>query len=168
MADPKMADPDMTNPEMTDRVTFEDDISALEAKLARARDELEELERRWQAKDVKTQETRDALDNLRRSMRGEIPGQGTPGKGAQIEQVDINPESGRPSRGARRSQIEQICKRIGRGGETFRTVEVLNMLEEVEGDLTDGMKSYTYAVMTTLQDEEIVEKVGRGRWTLAS
>lgn len=28
------------------------------------------------------------------------------------------------------------------------------------------MKSYTYAVMSTLMDEEIVTKVGRGKWQL--
>lgn len=153
---------------MSERVTFEDDISALEAELSRAREELAELERRWKAYDLKTQETRQALSNLRRTMRGELPGDADDGLAGQIERVDINPDSGRPARGARREQIEQICKRIGRGQDSFRTVDVLNVLEQVEGDLTDGMKSYTYAVMTTLQEEDVVDKVGRGRWTLAS
>jgi chromosome segregation ATPase len=163
-----MSDSSKADRTQTDRVTFEDDISALEEKLSRARSELEQLEQRWQAYNLKTKETREALANLRRTMRGEIPGDSEQGPASQIDQVDINPESGRPSRGARRSQIEQICNKIGRSGETFRTVEVLNVLEDIEGDLTDGMKSYTYAVMTTLQDEGVVEKVGRGRWKLSS
>jgi molecular chaperone GrpE (heat shock protein) len=157
----------MNDPKNIERVTFGDDIAALEDKLSCARNELEQLERRWKAYDFKTQETREALTNLRRTMRGEIPGADEHALETQIEQVDINPDSGRPSRGARRSQIEQICTKIGRAADSFRTVEVLNMLEDIEGDLTDGMKSYTYAVMTTLQDEGVVEKVGRGRWTLA-
>lgn len=153
---------------MSEQVTFKDDIAALEAKLSRAREELGELERRWEAYDLKTQEAREALASLRRSLRGELPAEGDEGLANQIERVDINPESGRPARGARREQIEQICKKIGRGRDDFRTVDVLNVLEEVEGELTDGMKSYTYAVMTTLQEEGVVDKVGRGRWTLAS
>ena len=153
---------------MSERVTFEDDISALEAKLSRAREELAELERRWKAYDLKTQETREALANLRRAMRGELPEDAEDGPADKIERVDINPESGRPPRGARREQIEQICKRIGRSQEQFRTIDVLKVLEEVEGELTDGMKSYTYAVMTTLQEEDVVDKVGRGRWTLTN
>ncbi|QDG49726.1 hypothetical protein FIV42_02930 [Persicimonas caeni] len=153
---------------MSDRVTFEDEISALEAKLARARDELDDLEQRWRAYDLKTQETRQALANLRRTLRGELPDGEEQGVASQIDKVDINPDSGRPARGARRDQIEQICKRIGRTQESFRTVDVLNVLEDIEGELTDGMKSYTYAVMTTLQEEGVVDKVGRGRWKLAS
>lgn len=151
---------------MSDKVTFQDEISALEAKLARARDELDELEQRWKAYDLKTQETRQALANLRRTLRGEIPGEEQPGLAGRIDKVDINPDSGRPARGARRDQIEQICNQIGRRQDEFRTVDVLNVLEDIEGELTDGMKSYTYAVMTTLEEEGVVDKVGRGRWQL--
>lgn len=153
---------------MSERVTFEDEISALEAKLAQAREELDELEKRWRAYDLKTQETRQALTNLRRTLRGELPGEADDGVASQIDKVDINPDSGRPARGARRDQIEQICQKIGRTHDSFRTVDVLNVLEDIEGELTDGMKSYTYAVMTTLQEEGVVDKVGRGRWKLAS
>lgn len=152
---------------MSERISFQDDIEALEAKLARARQELEDLEQRWQTYDLKTQETREALEKLRRSLRGELPGD-EQGVAGQIEQVEVNADSGRPPRGARREQIEQICKKIGRTRDNFRTVDVLNVLEQVEGELTDGMKSYTYAVMTTLQEDGVVEKVGRGRWTLRS
>ncbi len=153
---------------MSEPISFKDDISALEARLERARQELADLEQRFDSYDLKTQETREALANLRRTLRGELPDEHDHGVAADIEAVDVNADSGRPARGARRHQIEQICNKIGRGGDTFRTVDVLNVLEEVEGELTDGMKSYTYAVMTTLQDEGVVTKVGRGRWQLAS
>ena len=151
---------------MSESISFKDDISALEAKLESARQELSELEHRWEVYDLKTQECREALANLRQTMRGEVPGETSSGGPGDIEAVRINPETGRPPRGARRKQIEQICQRIGQSGESFRTVEVLEVLAEIEGDLTDGMKSYTYAVMKTLQEEDVVEKVGRGRWKL--
>lgn len=151
---------------MSDSISFKEDIAALEAQLDIAREELSDLEQRWKAYDLKTQEAREALSSLRRTLRGELPDAEPSGPGAAIEKVEINPESGRPSRGARRDQIEQICTKIGRSGDVFRTVDVLNVLEEVEGELTAGMKSYTYAVMTTLQEEGVVEKVGRGRWEL--
>lgn len=150
---------------MSKEINFQEDITALEDELATAQQELEELEERWRVYDLKTQETREALESLRRALRGELPED--TGQDSDLGPVDVNAETGRPPRGARREQIEQICRKIGRGGKDFRTAEVLSVLEDIEGDLTDGMRSYTYAVMSTLQEEGVVTKVGRGRWELA-
>ena len=151
---------------MSDSISFESDIDELETELDKARGALEQLESKYRAYNLKTEETRRSLRALRSTLEGKLPEDQTDGDDAEIAQVEVNPESGRPSRGARREQLEQICRKIGASGEPFRTVEVLNMLREIEGELTNGMKSYTYAVMTTLQDEDIIEKVGRGTWVL--
>lgn len=152
---------------MSEQISFEDEIDRLEHELERARVELERLEKKYRTYNLKTEECRESLEAVRSTIEGRLPEgrQGDEGVG-EISQVDVNPDSGRPSRGARRAQLEKICRKIGASGDAFRTVDVLNMLREIEGELTDGMKSYTYAVMTTLQQEDIVEKVGRGRWVL--
>jgi chromosome segregation ATPase len=152
---------------MSDELSFRNNIEALEAQLERARQQLAELEQRWETYDIKTRKCREALAGLRQTMRGQLPATGRSASAHRIEPVELNPDSGRPPRGARRKQIQQICQRLGAQGESFRTAEVLGVLEDIEGELTDGMKSYTYAVMTTLQEEDVVDKVGRGRWTLA-
>ncbi|MGM0555410.1 MAG: hypothetical protein ACQEVA_03430 [Myxococcota bacterium] len=152
---------------MSEAISFQSDIEELERELERARTELEELEEKYRTYNLKTEECRRSLTAVRSTLDGKLPADHRDDAGEDtILQVEVNPESGRPSRGARREQLEKICRKIGASGEAFRTVDVLNMLREIEGELTDGMKSYTYAVMTTLQDDDIVEKVGRGRWVL--
>ena len=153
---------------MSESISFADDIEELESQLEEARAELEALEEKYHAYDLKTEKTRTSLKAVRETLEGRLP-EDHEGVGgiADVPKVEINPESGRPPRGARRDQLEKICRKIGNEQDVFRTVEVLNMLREVEGELTDGMKSYTYAVMTTLQEEDVVEKVGRGKWKLA-
>lgn len=152
---------------MTDQISFKDNIASLEKALDVARAELAALEERSQTYNIKTQEARDALDSLRRSLRGEVPRPKSRRGAGSISALTLNPDSGRPARGARRDQIETICRKLGKGHQTFRTVDVLNILREVEGELSQGMKSYTYAVMTALEKEDLVTKVGRGKWTLA-
>lgn len=151
---------------MAHHISFKDNIVSLENALVTARAELAELEKRSQNYDLKTQETREALENLRCSLRGEIPQPKPRQVAGAIRPLEINPDSGRPARGARRQQIEAICQKLGRAQDSFRTVDVLNILREVEQDLSQGMKSYTYAVMTTLKNENIVTKIGRGKWKL--
>lgn len=151
---------------MSDQISFKDNIASLEKALQFARAELAELEERSQAYDLKTQEAREALDSLRRSLRGEVPRTKSRRGAGSVGSLPLNPDTGRPPRGARRDQVETICRKLGRGNQSFRTVDVLNVLREVEGELSQGMKSYTYAVMSTLESENIVTKVGRGKWTL--
>lgn len=153
---------------MSQKISFKENIVSLENALSTARADLIELENRSQTYDLKTQETREALENLRCSLRGEIPRPKTRKTPGSISALEVNRESGRPARGARRQQIETICEKIGKGQRPFRTVDVLNILRDVEDELSQGMKSYTYAVMNTLKDENIVTKIGRGKWTLTN
>lgn len=149
---------------MAETISFKSDISDLEARLKSSQKELVELREQFQVHDTQTEETRQALEKLRAASEGRLPEKG---RARSINAVAVK-DSGRPPRGARREQIEQICRRLGRGGEEFRTAAVLELLGKVEDGLTDGMRSYTYAVMNTLRDEGLVKKVGRGRWTLQS
>ena len=146
-------------------ITFSEEIARMEDALERAQDELEELQSRRMAHDVQTRELRQSLQDLRATLRGELP---RPARVAttEIEAVEVDPETGRPSRGARREQVEEICKKLGAGGQEFRTVDVLNEIRRVEGEVGDGMRSYIYAVMKTLEEDDFLEKVGRGTWKL--
>ena len=151
---------------MSDDLSFEDEIQRLEAQLEREKDNLKSLEDTLNNFDQKAERCRAHLARLRQLNRGEIPGSTSPADGRDIEQVEKDPDSGRPPRGARREQIRTICERIGGDGRAFRTREVLDRLAEVEQELTDGMKSYAYTVMDELRDDGVVEKVGWGQWEL--
>lgn len=147
-------------------VNFKEEIHGLRAALQQAKQELAELEQRAQLHDVTTRETRQALENLRRTLQGELPPSEPRRQSAGMRALPVNPDTGRPARGSRRSQIEAICRKLGRGGHSFRTAQVLNTLREVERGISTGMKSYTYAVMTSLESDNIIEKVDRGTWKL--
>lgn len=154
---------------MAESPSFTEEIEFFENRLQLAREELAELERKHQTHDVEIQKCRQSIRAVRQIMEGKLPETRRSQSNTQsVEQLEVNPDTGRPSRGARRDQIERICLSIGATGEAFRTVDMLNKLREVEGDLSDGMKSYAYAVMSKLQDDQVIEKVGRGKWTLTS
>lgn len=151
---------------MSTEIDFTDEIHRLHTLLAQAKQDLAALEQRAQQHDITTRETRQALDDLRRTLQGELPRSEPRPKTGNIRALTTNPDTGRPARGSRRNQIETICRKLGRGGQHFRTAEVLNVLREVEHDISTGMKSYTYAVMTALEKDNIIEKVDRGTWKL--
>ena len=81
--------------------------------------------------------------------------------------MQVNPETNRPGRGKRRDQLMDICKKLGRGKSTFRTIDVLKELEQIEPEVTKGMRSYTYAALANFESDGLLEKVGRGTWQLA-
>ena len=60
-----------------------------------------------------------------------------------------------------------MWQRIGRGGKVFRTLDVLDELADIEDGLSEGMKSYAYAVLTTLEKDGVLRKVKRGTWELS-
>lgn len=148
---------------MTD-ISFEREIADLEAELATERAELSHLQQEWEEHALEFDELREALANLRAAAEGRPPADGHATSPLAIE---LNPETGRPPRGARREQIEAICRRLGRGSATFRTVDILNHIRKVDGEVSSGVRSYTYAMMKTLAEEGFVDKVGRGTWKLS-
>jgi chromosome segregation ATPase len=142
---------------------FNQEIERLKAELTSAERELAELEDRAAQYSQQTQDCRNAIQGLRQALEGKIGGRGR-GKGG--ERVLVNDSTGRPRRGARRKQVELICKRLGRNGRAFRTINVVREMQHIEGGISEGMKSYVYAVLTTLCDKNAVERVGRGTWKL--
>lgn len=142
-------------------VSFEKEIAGIEKQLETERQELQRLEKDWKSFDLEFSELRDALENLKAAAEGRTV------RGAKTAQrVDVNPDTGRPSRGARRDQLIQICRRLGRGQKTFRTIDVLDRVREVEGGVSAGIRSYTYSIMKTFEEEGLLEKVDRGTWKL--
>lgn len=168
---------------------FDAEIRELERTLDRTRRELRDLEAQWQQYGVELTEVREALDGLRRSVGGELrPAEPAPGpvpptvrrrsdarraapaqaasKELGIASVPIDPDTDRSIRGARRDQLVAICEKLGKGGKTFRTIDVLKRVKAVEGEVSEGVRSYTYAIMGRFAESGFVEKVGRGKWRL--
>ncbi len=150
---------------MADSMSFKEDRKVYEEELELAQAELERLEAELSEHEVQTQRCRETIKKLRDVMSGKRVSVGR-SRGSRIKSLRVNPDTGRPSRGKRREQIKMVSKKLGRGKKTFRTVDVLNELREVESDFSTGIKSYTYAVMNSLQEDGFIEKVGRGTWKL--
>lgn len=153
-------------------VDFSNELEDFKNALKEKRELLEELKQKRDAHSKQTRRARQALEDLRAILRGETP----PSQRDTVEQVDgisrvpRDEDTKRPPRGARRKQIEEICEKLGAGGEEFRTADVLNILRKVEGDdegkISPGMRSYTYTLMNTLEDDGFVNRIGRGLWEL--
>lgn len=148
---------------------FSQEIEKFEAALEEKRAKLEELQQKRDAHAVQTEKARTALEDLRAVLRGETPPSKRASKPSKrsirgISSVPVNEDTGRPARGARRKQILDICRKIGADGDVFRTADVLEVLREVEDDVSTGMRSYTYTVMNSLGEEGRIERKGRGKW----
>lgn len=147
-------------------VDFADEIKGFEQSLREKRELLDRLEKKRDAHTVQTKKARAALEDLRAVVRGETPPsqRGKTSSVRGVEAVPVNKDTNRPARGARRQQILDICRKVGASGDIFRTADVLNILRKVEDDVSTGMRSYTYTVMNTFEDEGLIEKQGRGKW----
>jgi multidrug resistance efflux pump len=150
------------------QVDFGDERATFQASLDKAREELAALEAQLEEHGAQTGRARASLQKMRVLLGGKLPApKKTRGRGrGKIKALEVNDETGRPARGSRRQQVEDICAMLGKGGQTFRSVEVLRALEAAEGEVSNGMKSYTYTVLNTLGEDGFLTKVGRGKWTL--
>lgn len=148
---------------MVNDVNFDKEIESIKKALNEARAELEDLEERRAAYDTEVSGLRTSLDELKLALDGKLP---PTSEKSGLKPVARKKGSDRPKRGARKTQVVNICRALGRRGDTFRTREVIDELKRIEDDVTEGIRSYTYSLMDTLQDEGVVEKVGRGTWTL--
>lgn len=137
-------------------ISFHDEIAELESTLERERHELRELELEWERYDVELDDVRESVELLR-----------TEPTRAPVDRVFVNPDTGRPNRGARREQLTRICHDLGSDEKAFRTVDVLNRVRGAEGEITPGIRTYTYSTMNILAQDGILTKVGRGKWRLA-
>lgn len=145
-------------------LSFSTEIEINKQELERTRKELEQLKLAYNQFDVKTQTLQSIINELSQLEKGEMPHKTK--KGSRSGALSVNEETGRPNRGARRDQVKDICKELAKTKDTFKTVEILRELKAREEELTPGMKSYTYAVMNTLEKDQFVEKVGRALWKL--
>ncbi len=149
-------------------VNFADELGHFEKALQEKREELAQLKKQRDSHAVQTRKARAALEDLRAVLRGETPpskrNANTSAHG--IAAVPVNPDTNRPARGARRQQVLNICRKVGASGDIFRTADVLGVLREVEDEVSTGMRSYTYTVMNSLEDEGVIERKGRGKWIL--
>lgn len=150
---------------MSIEVTFSAEIKLLEEELRMTLEELSKLEEQYDQFDLQTKNLRESLRKLKATEQGKAAPIARQ-RSTKLQPLDVNEDTNRPSRGARRKQVLNICKQLGRGGKDFRTIEVLNELTAIEGDLSAGMKSYTYAVLTNLEEDKVLEKVSRGTWKL--
>lgn len=151
---------------VTKIISFSEEIANLEQAVQQHQQELIELEKRYEQFNIQTHDARRALDELRIAL-GIAPKAGrgrrySSTRGASA--LETNPESGRPARGARRAQIEAICRSLSAEQESFRTAEVIEQIRHLEGELSSSLRSYVYALMTTLETEGVLKKVGHGRW----
>lgn len=152
-------------------MNFTDEIQKFEESLIEKRNELDALRTRRQAHMAQTGKARAALNDLRAVLNGEIPPsqKASPRRSvAGVEALETNDETNRPRRGARRDQIVTICSNLGASGAIFRTADILKVLRDVEGEISAGVRSYTYSLMNTLESEGFVVKRGRGKWSLTS
>lgn len=148
-------------------VTFSDQIDQFEEALSKKREQLEELKEKRTAYSDKIVDARRALEALRAALRGEAPPDDSGDATVDVAPLKVNTETDRPSRGARRQQIIDICEAYGRKTDTFHTHEIVKELKKIEGSrYKESMESYTYALMNKLgKDDDIdIKKVGRGEW----
>lgn len=153
---------------MAKSVTFKEDINFYETQLEEARAELARLEKELADHDVKTEDCRESLQMLKDFLAGKSVNIGGSARGSKrkIGALQVNPDTNRPGRGKRRDQLLDICKKLGRGKATFRTIDVIKELEAIEPEVTKGMRSYTYAALASFDDDGLLQKTGRGTWKL--
>jgi chromosome segregation ATPase len=139
-----------------EREELKEQISELEAELsqksantASLREDLEELTESIESNDVP-----ESAKERRKSVRG-------------IDRVPVDQETGKPPRGRRGEQIEQGIKVISRRQETFKAVELFELLKEADPNVTDSQRAYLYSKLNDMRDEGKLEKVKRGTWKLA-
>src|SRR5690606_13569159 len=135
---------------------FGAELKKLQSELAQAQAELKSLQDEYKQHNFHTQTCREALRDIRLTLAGKLPG--ATDKRRKARALPKNASTNRPSRGARKEQIEALCREIGAQNDTFRTIEVIQELAKREGDISSGTKSYTYAVLAGLEKDGVIVK----------
>jgi len=150
-------------------ISFADELADLEARLEQTEEELDALLDELDHYTIQTKRCRDAITKLRSvAVDGKLPdAKSASTRASKIEALSVSTDTGRPQRGAREEQIQKIYKKLGRGGKSFRTIDVINELQEIEGELSNGMRSYTYTVLNNHWQKGQIEKVKRGTWKIS-
>jgi DNA repair exonuclease SbcCD ATPase subunit len=151
---------------------FDEQLESLREEKQQLEEEIEAIEAKLSRKSSNTEELRRDLERLTESLQtGEVPenesASASPVDG--IEPVELNPDTERPPRGARSEQIRQAIDVISdrKDEETFRAAELFELLEKADASFGDDQRAYLYSKLDDLREEDVLEKVSRGTWTLA-
>ena len=144
---------------------FEQQLEGLRDEKQRLEQEISELEAKLSQKSSNTESLRDDLESLTESLEtGQVPA-AQPVAG--IDPVPVDPDTGKPPRGARGRQIRQAIEVISRDQDTFKAAELFELLQEADPSISESQRAYLYSKLNDLRDEGVLEKVKRGTWTLA-
>ena len=149
---------------------FEQQLEGLREEKQRLEQEISELEAKLSQKSSNTESLRDDLESLTESLEtGQVPAAERPdAQNVQgIDPVPVDPDTGKPPRGARGRQIRQAIDVISRDQETFKAAELFELLQEADPSISESQRAYLYSKLNDLRDEGVLEKVKRGTWTLA-
>ena len=149
---------------------FEQELEGLREQREQLTQEISDLEAELSQKSANTASLREDLEELTESIESnDVPESAKERKKSVrgIERVPVDEETGKPPRGRRGEQIEQAIKVISRRKETFKAVELFELLQEADPLVSDSQRAYLYSKLNDLRDEGKLEKVKRGTWKLA-
>lgn len=148
---------------------FEEQLEGLREQKQRLREEIAAIEEKLSKKSANTESLRNDLENLTESLEtNEVPpSERTDEQSVRgIDRVPVDPESGKPPRGARGRQIRQAIEVISDRQDTFKAAELFELLQEADPSVSDSQRAYLYSKLNDLRDEGVLEKVKRGTWRL--
>ena len=141
---------------------MDDVIERIQNEKDKLRDDIEDIQEELSSL-PSLEEVREKIDNIRHTMRtGEIPEGDSMVAG--VERVSVNPETGRPRRGAREQQIRQAIDVISDQQETFKAREVFELLQKADPEISESQRAYLYSKLGDLREKGELEKIKRGVW----
>ncbi|MFB6263437.1 MAG: hypothetical protein ABEL76_07415 [Bradymonadaceae bacterium] len=143
---------------------FEAELEELREAKATIRDKIRDIEEKLSHESENTH-----LERLEESInRGAAPSQDETdedaGAVAEIDRVDVDPETGKPPRGARGRQIRQAIDVVTSDKEKFKAAEVFDLMKEADPSVEESQRAYLYSKLNDMKDDGELEKVARGTW----
>lgn len=154
----------------SETIEFGEDLEQLRERRQELQAEIDEIEEELEKTSSSTDTLRENLQQLKTSVQtGRVPSEDGSGRGSKprISRVKVNPETGKPRRGARAEQIQQAIDVITDRQETFKAAELFELIQDADPNVTESQRAYLYSKLNELRDDGILEKVKRGTWTLA-
>lgn len=150
---------------------FEAELDELRQAERELRDKIEAIEAELSEESENTEKLRSHLERLDESIsRSAVPSDETDtadeGPASAIDRVDVNPETGKPPRGARGRQIRQAIGVVTQDKEQFKAREVFDLMKEADPSVEESQRAYLYSKLKDLRDDGELEKVARGTWEI--
>lgn len=149
---------------------FEEQLEGLREEKQRLEAEISQLEKKLSQKSSNTESLREDLETLTESLEtGEVPAsERTDAQSVDgIDPVPVDPDTGKPPRGARGKQIRQAIEVISQDKDEFKAAELFELLQEADPSISESQRAYLYSKLNDLREDGVLEKVKRGTWTLA-